>query len=168
MKYLIIFILVCNFSVNAMTIECLLEETPDERIYLDINFDNKKIDKIYFNRKFDDHFFSYFENLGWDVTKILIGEVKNESRNMLHLNIRFNLDKFIQTIEYYEIPESLKSEWLEIKTSIENNKNRINETDFVNLVISKKHGGLFVYYYDNKTDLGQCFFKGENDYSYIL
>ena len=43
MKYLIIFILVCNFSVNAMTIECLLEETPDERIYLDINFDNKMI-----------------------------------------------------------------------------------------------------------------------------
>ena len=39
MKYLIIFILACNFSVNAMTIECLLKNTPKERIYLDVNFD---------------------------------------------------------------------------------------------------------------------------------
>ncbi len=168
MKYLIIFILVCNFSVNAMTIECLLEETPEERIYLDVNFDNNKIDKIYFNRKFDDHFFSYFENLGWDVSKILIGDIKNESRNMLQFNIRFNLDKFIKTIEYYEMPKGLETEWLEMKASIVNNKKTINETDVANLVISKKDGGLFVYYYDNKTDLGQCFFNGENDYSYIL
>ena len=168
MKYIILFILLFSHSLHAMTIECLVRSEPEERIYLDINSKTKVVEKIYFNKRNVDGFFAHFEKQGWNVSETLIGKIRDETTRMIQLGIDFDVDKFILSIESYKIPTELKAEWIDLKSYMLEYQSRSNKPRFANLIINKRDGNMFVYFYDNQTNLGQCFFKGENDFNYIL
>ena len=80
MKYIILFVTLFSFNLHAFTIECKLKNEPKERIYFDLNWDEKTIDNIYFNEAHADGFLDYFLEQDWDISQILLGSVKNESK----------------------------------------------------------------------------------------
>ena len=169
MKYIILFVTLFSFPLHAFTIECKPQNEPKERIYFDLNGDEKTIDNIYFNDAHADGFLTYFLEQGWDVSQILLGSIKNESRRLLQLDIKLSLPKIVSSIEAIGVPIDLQPTWGGIKEGFAKKREQgIINAPFANLIINKKDGYLFVYYHDNQTDLGQCFFNGENDFNYIL
>ena len=99
MKYIILFVTLFSFPLHAFTIECKLKHEPKERIYFDLNWNEKTIDNIYFNDAQADGFLTYFLEQDWDVSQILLGSVKNESRRLLQLDINSYCAHAIQTYE---------------------------------------------------------------------